>query len=111
MLFSAFTSSRPGTLLATDHSSSDRSAPQQTSELNSFVDDSSGGTFRRDDSDADSLVDDESEFNAQTNQTNTICYEDIKLFLLRNPDNLERDIRMAEVEFRNLKGRPEGVDR
>jgi hypothetical protein len=43
-------------------------------------------------------------------QHQTVCYGDIDLFLLRNPDNPERDILMAEVEFRNLKGRPEGAD-
>ena len=33
----------------------------------------------------------------------TVCYGDIDLFLLRNPDNPERDVLMAEVDFRNLK--------
>jgi hypothetical protein len=51
----------------------------------------------------------ESESKAQT-KLQTVCYGDIDLFLLRNPDNPERDILMAEVEFRNLKGRPEGAD-
>jgi hypothetical protein len=48
---------------------------------------------------------------ARTTRLGTICYGDIDLFFLRNPDNPERDILMAEVDFRNLKGRLEGTDR
>ena len=56
------------------------------------------------------LVGDEAEFKPQTTKPQTVCYGDIDLFLLRNPDNPERHILMAEVDFRNLKGRPEGAD-
>jgi hypothetical protein len=63
-----------------------------------------------DDSDGDTLVGGGSDAKAQTTRPGTICYGDIDLFLLRNPDNPERDILMAEVDFRNLKGRPEGAD-
>lgn len=40
---------------------------------------------------------------------NTVCYRDIELFYLKNPDS-NRDVLCAIVEFRNLKGRPEGAD-
>jgi Protein of unknown function (DUF3435) len=100
MLFSAFTGSRPDTLLGDDSLSKNS---QETS-----IDDSSDSTLA-DNSDGDTLVDDES--NAQnTKRLGTVCYGDIELFLLRNPDNPERDILMAEVNFRNLKGRAEGAD-
>jgi len=91
MLFSAFTGSRPATLLADGSSSSNDSQDV-------------------DDSDGDTLVGGESDSKVQTTRPGTICYGDIDLFLLRNPDNPERDILMAEVDFRNLKGRPEGAD-
>jgi hypothetical protein len=100
MLFSAFTGSRPDTLLGDDSLSKNS---QESS-----IDDSSDSTLA-DNSDGDTLVDDES--NAQnTKRPGTVCYGDIELFLLRNPDNPERDILMAEVNFRNLKGRAEGAD-
>jgi len=102
MLFSAFTGSRPGTLLADDNSSSKDSRE-------SSADDLSSSTLAYD-SDGDTLIDDKPDSKAQTTRPGTICYGDIDLFLLRNPDNPERDILMAEVDFRNLKGRPEGAD-
>src|SRR5271163_102298 len=101
MLFSAFTGSRPGTLLVDDSSSSKDS-------LESSTDDLSSNALAYD-SDGDTLVDDKPDSKAQTTRPGTICYGDIDLFLLRNPDNPERDILMAEVDFRNLKGRPEGA--
>ena len=103
MLFSAFTGSRPDALLGEDGSSSKNS--QESS-----IDDSSDNTLAYN-SDGDTLVDDGSESNAQNiKRPGTVCYGDIELFLLRNPDNPERDILMAEVNFRNLKGRAEGAD-
>jgi hypothetical protein len=122
ILFSAFTGSRPGTLLADDDddnsSSSGEIMPQQISELvarvgnssrESLVDESSGSTLV-DNSDGDTLVGTESDSKARTTRLRTICYGDIDLFLLRNLDNPERDILIAKVDFRNLKGRSEGVD-
>ena len=102
MLFSAFTGSRPGTLLADDGSSS-------TDSRESSTDDLSSSTLAYD-SDGDTLVYNKPNSKAQATMPGTICYGDIDLFLLRNPDNPERDILMAEVDFRNLKGRPEGAD-
>jgi hypothetical protein len=102
MLFSAFTGSRPDTLLGDDSLS--------MNSQESSMDDSSDNTLA-DNSDGDTLVDDGSESNAQNiKRPGTVCYGDIELFLLRNPDNPERDILMAEVNFRNLKGRAEGAD-
>ena len=102
MLFSAFTGSRPATLLAEDGSSTNDSRESSTGAL-------PGGTDE-DDCDGDTLIGDEVEPRARTTRPGTICYGDIDLFLLRNPDNPDRDILMAEVDFRNLKGRPEGAD-
>jgi hypothetical protein len=101
MLFSAFTGSRPDTLLGGDNSSKDS--------RESSADDLPSNTTAYD-SDGETLVGDGSESKARTTRPGTICYGDIELFLLRNPDNLERDILMAEIDFRNLKGRPEGAD-
>ncbi|KAL4911944.1 hypothetical protein BDW62DRAFT_215397 [Aspergillus aurantiobrunneus] len=39
----------------------------------------------------------------------SVCYCDIKLFYLKDPDS-KRDVLCAIIEFRNLKGRPEGAD-
>jgi hypothetical protein len=102
MLFSAFTGSRPAALLGDDSSS-----PNDSQEAS--ADDLPGSTFADDDSDGDTLVGSELGSKARTTRLGTICYGDIKLFLLRNPDNPEQDILMAEVEFRNLKGRREGA--
>jgi hypothetical protein len=101
-LWSSFTGSRPATLVANDNSTSYKSRE-------SSADNGSGGSLA-DDSDGDTLVGGESELMAQTATPQTVCYRDINLFLLRNPDNPDRDIPMAEVDFRNLKGRPEGAD-
>jgi len=101
MLFSAFTGSRPATLL-TDNDSCRDSGENSTDNLSS-------STLAYD-SDGDTLVDDKPESKTRTTRPGTIYYGDIDFFLLRNPDNPERDILMAEVDFRNLKGRPEDAD-
>jgi hypothetical protein len=103
MLFSAFTGSRPDTLLGEDDSLS-------TNSQESSIDDSSDTTLA-DNNDGDTLVDDGSESNTQNiKRPGTVCYGDIEVFLLRNPDNPQRDILIAEVNFRNLKGRAEGTN-
>ena len=102
MLFSVFTGSRPATLLADNDSSCRDSGENSTNNL-------SGSTLVYD-SDGDTLIDNKPDLKTRTTRLGTICYGDIDLFLLRNPDNPERDILMAEVDFRNLKGRPEGAD-
>jgi hypothetical protein len=101
MLFSTFTGSRPATLL---------DIPSSNDSQEASTDDLSESTLAND-SDGDTLVGGEPDSMAWTTRPGTICYGDIDLFLLRNPDNPERDILMAEVDFRNLKGRPEGADR
>jgi len=40
----------------------------------------------------------------------SVCYRDIELFYLKDP-NSKRNVLCAIIEFRNLKGRPEGADR
>jgi hypothetical protein len=40
---------------------------------------------------------------------NTVCWEDIELFFLEDPE-ASRDVPCAIINFRNLKGRPEGAD-
>jgi Protein of unknown function (DUF3435) len=101
ILFSAFTSSRPATLLTDGSSSSNDSQKGSVDDLSStLVNDSDGNT----------LINDGSDLKAQTIRPGTIYYEDINLFLLRNSNNPERDILIAEVDFRNLKGRPKGAD-
>ncbi|KAJ5887370.1 hypothetical protein N7495_007411 [Penicillium taxi] len=40
---------------------------------------------------------------------NSVCYRDIELFYLKDPQS-NRDVLCAIIEFRNLKGRPEGAD-
>ena len=71
------------------------------------TDDLSSSTLAYD-SDGDTLVN--TKPDSRTTRPGTIYYGNIDLFLLRNPDNAERDILMAEVDFRNLKCRPEGAD-
>ena len=102
MLFSVFTGNRPGTLLADDDSS-------YRDSRESSADDSSINTLAYD-SDGDTLVDNIPNVKARNIKPGIICYGDIDLFLLRNPDNPDRDILMAEVEFRNLKGKSEDED-
>jgi hypothetical protein len=101
MLFFAFTGSRPGTLLTDDDSS-----------CRDFRESSTGDSINTlaYDSDGDTLVDDIPNLKARNIRPGIICYGDIDLFLLRNPDNPDRDILIAEVEFRNLKGKSENKD-
>ncbi|KAL3428577.1 hypothetical protein BDV09DRAFT_190833 [Aspergillus tetrazonus] len=39
----------------------------------------------------------------------SVCYRDIKLFYLKDPDS-KRDVLCTIIKFRNLKGRPEDAD-
>ena len=103
MLFSAFTGSRPGTLLADDDSS-------YRDSRESLAGDLSINTLAYN-SDRNTLVDNIPNLKARNIGPKIIYYRDIDLFLLRNPDNPDRDILIAEVKFRNLKGKLEGEDR
>jgi hypothetical protein len=102
ILFSAFTGSRLVTLLADNNSSCRDSEENSTNNL-------SGSTLVYN-SDGDTLIDNKPDLKTRIIKSGTICYGDIDLFLLRNSDNPERDILMAEVNFRNLKNRSEGAD-
>ena len=86
VLFSTFIGGRPATLPADSFSSNDS---QETS-----ADDLSSSILV-DDSDEDTLAGSETDSKPRTTKPGTICYGDIDLFLLRNPDNLERGILMA----------------
>jgi hypothetical protein len=68
ILFSAFTGSRPATLLADGSSSSNDSQEGSADDLSN--------TALVDDSDGDTLVGDESDSKAQTTRPGTICYGD-----------------------------------
>ena len=92
MLFSAFTGSPPATLLVDNDSSYKHSGENSTDGLSS-------STLAYD-SDGDTLVDGTPNLKARNTRPRTLCYGDIDLFLLRNPDNPDRGILMAEVEFR-----------
>jgi hypothetical protein len=100
ILFSAFTGSRLNTLLIDDNSSYKDSRE-------SLIGDISINTLAYN-SDRDTLVNNIPNLKARNIRLKIICYGDIDLFLLRNPDNLNRDILMAEVEFRNLKNKLKG---
>jgi hypothetical protein len=102
MLFSAFAGSRLDA-----HPADDNSSCKDSQE--SLADDLSTSTLAYD-SDGDTLVDGKPDLNARNTRLGTICHGGIDLFLLRSPDNPDRDILMAEVDFRNLKGRAEGAD-
>jgi hypothetical protein len=91
MPFSAFTGSRLDALPADGNSSCKDSRE-------SLADDLPTSTLAYD-SDGDTLVDCEPDLKARNTRLGTICYEDIDLLLLRNPDNPYRDILMAEVGF------------
>jgi hypothetical protein len=89
-LWSSITGTRPGVLL-----------PQKTSLANT----PSLGKRKRDEifqSDIPKRV-------SLDDLPDTVCYRDIELFYLKDPDS-KRDVLCAIIEFRNLKGRPEGAD-
>jgi hypothetical protein len=102
LIFSAFTGSRPATLFTDDSSSSNNSHEGSVNDLSN--------TTLVNNSDGDTLIDDESDSKTRTTKPGIICYGDINLFLLRNSDNPERDILIIKVNFRNLKDRPKGVN-
>jgi hypothetical protein len=39
----------------------------------------------------------------------TVCYGDVDLFVIRNPEG-GKDVLMAVIDFRNLKGRQQGAE-
>ena len=89
-LWSSITGTRPGVLL-----------PQKAS----FAENSSLGKRKRD----QTFQSDLPKHVSLDDLPDTVCYRDIELFYLKDPDS-KRDVLCAIIEFRNLKGRPEGAD-
>lgn len=89
-LWSAITGTRPGVLL-----------PQDTS----LPDNSSRGKRKR----THTFESDLPKYISSKELPDSVCYRDIELFYLKDPQS-KRDVLCAIIEFRNLKGRPEGAD-
>jgi hypothetical protein len=94
MLWSSITGSRPGVLLPADTQGGDDSLP------------GSGSKRRRKN---ETFVSNVPQYISANDMPPTVCYQDIELFYLRNPEG-GRDVSCAIIDFRNLKGRPEGAD-
>ncbi|GKZ75057.1 hypothetical protein AnigIFM50267_002296 [Aspergillus niger] len=88
-LWSAITGTRPGVLLPQNVSLADKTLSKRKRDQ----------TFQ---SDLPKYV-------SVDNLPASVCYRDIELFYLKGPDS-KRDVLCAIIEFRNLKGRPEGAD-
>lgn len=88
-LWSAITGTRPGVLL-----------PQNVS-----LADTSLGKYKGD----KTFQSDLPKYVSVDDLPTSIYYRDIELFILKDPDS-KRDILYAIIEFRNLKGQPEGAD-
>jgi hypothetical protein len=88
-LWSAITGTRPGALL-----------PQKASLSDTSLDKRKGDQTFQSDLPKYVSVDD---------TPGSVCSRDIELFYLKDPDS-KRDVLCAIIEFRNLKGRPEGAD-
>ncbi|KAI9888766.1 MAG: hypothetical protein M1814_006460 [Vezdaea aestivalis] len=99
-LLAYISGSRPGVILAQDDMS--KEVPSSQSSLEDGAMTPNG--FSRSKSTSD-LPD-----RTGLVEPQTICYRDIELFIIRNPGEGERDVIAAVVNFRNLKGRPEGAD-
>ncbi|KAJ6116580.1 hypothetical protein N7512_006305 [Penicillium capsulatum] len=89
-LWSAITGTRPGVLLPQNSSSSDDSSLGKRKLGHPFQSDLPKYVSAKD------LPD-------------SVCYRDIELFYLKDPQS-KHDVLCAVIEFRNLKGRPEGAD-
>ncbi|EKV17642.1 hypothetical protein PDIP_30550 [Penicillium digitatum Pd1] len=89
-LWSAITGTRPGVLLPQDTSSPGTPAL---------------GKRKRD----DTFQSDLPKHITLKDLPDSVCYRDIELLYLKDPQS-KRDVLCAIIEFRNLKGRPEGAD-
>ncbi|KAI3193967.1 hypothetical protein CBS147311_8868 [Penicillium roqueforti] len=89
-LWSAITGTRPGVLL-----------PQDTSSPSNPV----LGKRKRD----NTFQSDLPKYISLKDLPDSVCYRDIELFYLKDLHG-KRDVLCAIIEFRNLKGRPEGAD-
>jgi len=94
MLWSSITGTRPGVLLPPPSSSKASPGSPERQKLKQKL------TFESDIPKHVCVEDD---------MLKTVCWGDIELFYLQNPDG-GRDIPCAIIDFRNLKGRPEGAD-
>ncbi|KAJ5649238.1 uncharacterized protein N7484_002961 [Penicillium longicatenatum] len=90
-LWSAITGTRPGVLL-----SQNISLPGDPSSL---------GKRKR----AHAFQSDLPKYISMKDLPESVCYRDIELFYLKHRQS-KRDVLCAIIEFRNLKGRPEGAD-
>ena len=88
-LWSAITGTRPGVLL-----------PQDT-----CLPDSSLRKRKR----THTFESDLPKYISSKDLPDSVCYRDIELFYLKDPES-KHDVLCAIIEFRNLKGRPEGAD-
>jgi len=91
MLWSSITGTRPGVLLAEGQDQPAVSAPH---------------SGRKRDK---SFESDLPKYVPISDAPKTVCWRDIELFYIRNPDG-GRDVLCAIINFTNLKGRPEGAD-
>ena len=115
MLFSAFTGTRPGVLLPQDKTMKTRLLNGDGSDVDLSGPDQSSSGPSSDRSkkvmpDSNPLKSDLPAHTQMSRRPRTVCYKDIELYLLRNPDGTQRDIFVAEIEFVNLKGSKEGED-
>jgi hypothetical protein len=100
-LLSAITGTRPGVLLPQGVATNP--GPSNTNIAKG--DSPSRGTKRKQD---ESFKSDLPQPISLDDLPHTVCYRDVELFYLKNTGG--RDILCAIIEFRNLKGRPEGAD-
>jgi hypothetical protein len=79
-----------------------------TTSADSNVDDSSMPCLRDCKRDA-TFTSDLLQYVSMDDLLKTVCYRDIELFVIKNPDR-GSDVLCAIIEFRNLKGMLEGGD-
>ncbi|KAJ5438594.1 uncharacterized protein N7458_009592 [Penicillium daleae] len=89
-LWSAITGTRPGVLLPQNSSLPGESSSEKRNQ---------GPVFQSD----------LPKYKSLKELPDSVCYRDIELFYLKDRES-NRDVLCAVIEFRNLKGRPEGAD-
>jgi hypothetical protein len=113
ILWSSIPGTRPGVLLPRDSSSAIQSTVGAESMNGAFIqgqDPLTASTARRGRRPDETFQSDVPKYASIDDTPKTVLWEDIELFYLRNPDG-GRDVLAAIINFRNLKGRPEGADR
>ena len=113
MLWSSITGTRPGVLLPTlsssDANNSTGSAGSVDGTSTQGQDPPTTSTTRPGRKRDETFKSDLPKYTSIDDAPKTVLWEDIELFYLRNPDG-GRDVLCAIINFRNLKGRPEGAD-